>query len=103
MKINKLKKKNYLTSRGKKYCRCLIHVRSKKIRSPYAICTNSVFNLQNKKRSSKTKCGKNYNFKNFSVSELRLYAQEKNIKIKKKNIFLTKKKIIEKLKKKYRD
>ena len=49
----KLNKKNYLTKKEKKYCRCLIHVRSKKIKNPYGICTNSVYNLQKKKRKKK--------------------------------------------------
>ena len=102
MKTNKLKNKNVLSKRSKKYCRCLIHVRSKKIKSPYAICTNSVFNIQKTKRPRKTECGKNYNFNNFSIKELRLYAQEKKIRIRKNNRNLTKKKIIKKLKKKYR-
>lgn len=103
MKTNKLlKKKNNLSKTGRKYCRCLIYVRSKKIMSPYAICTNSVFNRKNKKRPLKTKCGNHYNFNNFNIKELRFYAIEKKIKIKKKNKFITKKQIIEKLKKKYK-
>jgi hypothetical protein len=76
-------------------------VRSKKIKSPYGICTNSVFNLQGKKRS-KINCGKNYNFNNFTVDELRLYAKETNINITKNNKYLTKKEIISVLQKKYK-
>ena len=102
MKI-KLKNKNLLSKKKQKYCRCLIHVRSKKVKNPYGICTNSVYNLQKKKRPKKTECGKNYNFDNFSVKELRLYTKEKNMKITKNNKYLTKKQLAEKLKKKYKN
>jgi hypothetical protein len=43
-----IKKKSKLTNREKRYCRCLIKVRTKGIQNPYAICTNSVYNLQKK-------------------------------------------------------
>lgn len=102
----KLNKKNYLTKKEKKYCRCLIHVRSKKIKNPYGICTNSVYNLQKKKRKKNIECSKNYDFDTFTLEELRLYAKEKNIPITKNNKYLSRKKLLGKIKykqkKKYR-
>ena len=35
-----------LTNREQRYCRCLTKVRNKGIKYPYAICTNSIYNLQ---------------------------------------------------------
>ena len=98
MKKKKKKFKNNISMKSinRRYCRCLIHVRSK-TKSPYGICTNSVFNLQGKKKS-KINCGKNYNFNNFTANELRLYAKEKKINIRKNKKFLTKKAIIRSLK-----
>jgi hypothetical protein len=57
------KKKTKLSSIEKRYCRCLIKVRSRKIQNPYGICTSSVYNKQNKKRTKIVKCGKNYKSK----------------------------------------
>ena len=60
------KKKSNLTKREKKYCSCLMKVRAtlKKSnpRSPYAICTTSLYNAQNLKRTKRIDCSKNYNF-----------------------------------------
>ena len=64
----------------KRYCRCLMKVRSKKIKNPYAICTNSVYNLQGKKRTKVVNCSKNYNFNKFTIKQLRSYAKSKKIK-----------------------
>ena len=99
MKKNKLKKTNRLTPLEKKYCRCLIYVRSKK-NSPYGICTSSVYNKQKKKRTKTVKCGDIYNFKQFSLEELKLYAKEKKIKITNKKGYLSKKKIIDNIRRK---
>lgn len=96
----KLKKKNFLSRSEQKYCRCLIHVRSRKM-SPYGICTNSVYNLQKKKRRRVVPCSKNYDFSRFTAEELRLYAKEKKIRTRKNNRFITKKNLIESIKKNY--
>ena len=96
---SKLKKKTFLSRREQKYCRCLIHVRSSKL-SPYGICTNSVYNLQKKKRKRIVPCSKNYNFSRFTLEELRLYAKEKKIKTRKNSRYIKKKNLIESIKKK---
>ena len=93
----KIKIKAKLNAIERRYCSCLISVRSKKIKSPYGICTSSVYNKKKKKRKKRVPCGPNYNFNNFSINELRSYAREK--KLLKKN--MTKKGIISVLKKKY--
>ena len=87
---SKLKKQTVLSRREQKYCRCLIHVRSRKL-SPYGICTNSVYNLQNKKRRRVIPCSKNYDFSRFTAEELRLYAKEKKIKTRKNSRYIKKK------------
>ena len=74
-KKNLIKKKSNLLKIEERYCRCLIKVRSKKIKSPYAICTNSVYNLQNKKRNKIIDCSSNYNYTNFSKNQLINYNQ----------------------------
>ena len=49
----KIKKKSKLKPVERRYCRCLVYVRSKKkIKSPYGICTSSVYNKQKKKRKN---------------------------------------------------
>jgi hypothetical protein len=96
---SKLKKKTFLNRREQKYCRCLVHVRSSKM-SPYGICTNSVYNLQKKKRKRIVPCSKNYDFNLFTVEEIRLYAKEKKIRTRKNNRFIKKKTLIQSIKKK---
>lgn len=59
----------------KRYCRCLVKVKSRKIKNPYGICTSSVYNKQNKKRTKRVNCSKNYNFKNFTKSQLKYYKK----------------------------
>ena len=60
------KKKSKLQSLKKRYCSCLFKLRKKKslkkkkpfkqIKNPYAICTHTIFNLQNKKKLVKIDC-----------------------------------------------
>lgn len=72
-KNNKIKKKkSKLSSIEKRYCSCLIKVRSRKIKNPYGICTSSVYNKQNKKRTKIVKCGKNYKSKTKKKSKSKL-------------------------------
>ena len=91
-----------LTAREQRYCRCLVKVRATGIRNPYAICTNSVYNLQKKKRKKTVLCSLNYNFEKFTKPQLLNYVKDKKIKHKKT---FTKKKLIglinHKLKTKY--
>jgi hypothetical protein len=74
------KQKSNLSSREKRYCRCIIKLRSKGIKNPYGICTNSVYNLQKKKRTKLVKCSKNYDLNKLSLKQLQYYARKKNIK-----------------------
>ena len=68
------------TEREKRYCRCLMKVRSKLKRgSPYAICTNSVYSIQGTKRRKVVKCSEKYDFKKYTMKQLRAYAKEKKI------------------------
>lgn len=57
-KIKKPSFKN-LSSREKKYCRCVYYLKSKKIKNRYAICTSSVYNKQGVKRKKVVPCSKN--------------------------------------------
>ena len=96
-----IKKKSNLTKREKKYCSCLMKVRAtlKKSnpRSPYAICTTSLYNAQNLKRTKRVNCSKNYNFNVYNLNHLRQYAKEKKIKIYEKGKLLNKSKLIKRL------
>lgn len=80
-----LRKTSKLNNREKRYCSCLMKVRAnlsrKNTRGPYGICTSSVYNKQNKKRTKLIKCSKNYNFKVYSLKHLKEYAREKKIKL----------------------
>jgi hypothetical protein len=76
----------------KKYCACLVKVRSKKNRSPYGICTNSVYGSRGIKRNKVVKCSKSYNLSKLKKYQLRNLAIEKNIK---KTSRLLKKELIE--------
>ena len=75
-----LKKKSNLSAREKRYCRCIIKLRSKGIKNPYGICTNSVYNLQTKKRTKVVKCSENYDITKLNLKQLQYYAKKKNIK-----------------------
>jgi len=64
----------------KKYCSCLMKVRSKKVNNPYGICTNSVYGSRNSVRDRVINCSKHYDFKKYNLKTLKLYAKEKKIK-----------------------
>ena len=72
---NIIKVYSKLSSKEKKYCRCLVKVKSNKIKNPYGICTSSIYNKQNKKRKKRINCSKNYNFKNFNKTQLKYYKK----------------------------
>ena len=57
------KKKNNLTKREKRYCKCLFYLKTKKVKNRYAICTNSVYNRQGVKRTKIVPCTQNYSRK----------------------------------------
>ena len=88
-------------TRDKKYCSCLMKVRGtlKKSnpRSPYAICTSSIYNKQNRKRTKRIKCSKYYKFSQYNMRQLGHYAKEKKIKLSNKGRRLNKKQLITQL------
>lgn len=59
----KFKKNSKLTKREKRYCKCLFYLKTKKIANKYALCTNSVYNLQGVKRTKVVPCTENYSRK----------------------------------------
>ena len=91
-----------LTKREERYCRCITKLSNKGVKVPYAICTNSVYNLQGIKRTRNVPCSLNYNFEKFSKSQLINYVKVRKIKY---NKSATKRKLINlinhKLKTKY--
>ena len=91
-----IKKTKNLIPRERRYCSCLMQVRPK-IKNPYGICTNSVYNLQNTKRTKLVKCSKYYDFSKYNLKILRAYAKEKGIKITKKSKYISKRELVNKL------
>ena len=98
-----IKKKSKLRKIDKKYCKCLLKVRStylkknvgkEKILSPYGICTKSVYFSKNKKRPKNIKCSKNYNFYNLNFKTLKSYGIEKKVKTRNKGKYITKNKLL---------
>tara|TARA_B100000676_G_scaffold150845_1_gene148920 strand:- start:672 stop:1010 length:339 start_codon:yes stop_codon:yes gene_type:complete len=85
-KYNRIKshlvlKTKKLTPREKRYCSCLMKVRSKeKTRNPYGICTAAVYNKQGLVRDRVIKCSKYYDLSRYPLRILRPYAKEKKIK-----------------------
>ena len=79
----------------KKYCSCLMKVRSKKINNPYGICTNAVYGSRNSIRDRVVNCAKYYDFKKYNLKTLKLYAKEKKMKGYSK---LNRKQLLQKLK-----
>jgi len=95
------KKNNKLSNVERKYCSCLVKVRSKKIKNPYGICTNSVYGSRKIKRKKVVRCSKYYNLSKLKKDQLYYIAKEKNLRISKK---ILKKQLIEILKTKlYKD
>ena len=96
-----IKNTSKLTEREKKYCSCLMKVRvtlkKRNPRTPYAICTNSLYNAQNLKRTKRVDCSKYYKFNKIKLENLRLFAKEKKIKISEKGKMLNKKQLINRL------
>jgi len=80
IKSNIVLKTKKLTPREKRYCSCLMKVRSKRVRNPYGICTSSVYNKQGVVRVKQIKCSKYYDLSKYPLRILRPYAKEKKIK-----------------------
>ena len=98
-------KKSKLSPREHRYCSCLLKVRGKSkplrsdnIQNPYGICTNSVYNLQDKKRTKRIGCLKNYDLNSITFYQLKALAIEKKIKVRDKGRYISKKKILNRLK-----
>ena len=64
----------------KKYCSCLMKVRSKKNPNPYGICTDAVYGSRGLVRDKVVECSEEYNFSKYNLKMLKLYAKEKKIK-----------------------
>ena len=64
----------------KKYCSCLMKVRSKKNPNPYGICTDAVYGSRGLVRDKVVECSEEYNFDKYNLKMLKLYAKEKKIK-----------------------
>jgi hypothetical protein len=77
------KKNSNLSTIQRKYCSCLLKVRSKK-NSPYGICTKSVYGSRNLKRNKTIKCSKSYKIPNLTKKQLYNLAKEKKVKVSKK-------------------
>ena len=108
-KYNKIKshlvlKTKKLTPREKRYCSCLMKVRSKKVRNPYGICTAAVYNKQGLVRDKQITCSKYYDLSRYPLRILRPFAKEKKIEnyaiLKKAELLKELKKYQEKNKKK---
>ena len=95
------KKNNKLSNVERKYCSCLVKVRSKKNKNPYGICTSSVYGSRKIKRKKVVRCSKYYNLSKLKKEQLYYLAKEKNLRINKK---ILKKQLIDILKTKlYKD
>ena len=96
-----IKNTSKLSKREKKYCSCLMKVRAtlkkRNPRAPYAICTNSLYNAQNLKRTKRIDCSKFYEFNNIKLKNLREFAREKKIKITENGKLVNKKQLINRI------
>ncbi len=100
-KSNLFTKKAPLTRRERKYCSCLLQVRSKRLPyNPYAVCTNSVYNSQGVSRTKKVDCDPNYNYDVIPINSVRALAEEKKISIMGKKGMATKKILVDRISRK---
>jgi hypothetical protein len=75
-----IKKSAKLGFLGRKYCSCLVKVRSKSLKNPYGICTKSVYLSRKKKRAYRPSCLRAYNFNKLTYTQLKGIIIEKKIK-----------------------
>jgi hypothetical protein len=95
------KKSSKLSKVDRKYCSCLVKVRSNKIKNPYGICTNSVYGSRKIKRNKIVGCSRFYKLNKLKKKQLYYLAKEKKLKVTNK---VLKKDLIEILKTKlYKD
>lgn len=64
----------------KKYCSCLMKVRSKKNPIPYGICTDAVYKSRGLIRDKVVECTEYYDFNKYNLKMLKMFAKEKKIK-----------------------
>jgi hypothetical protein len=94
-----IKKSSRLRKLERKYCRCLVKVRSKslykdKIDNPYGICTNSVYLLKGLKRPKSINCLKNIDSNKLNFRQLKAYSIERKLPIRNKGRFISQKKML---------
>ncbi len=100
-KINLFTKKTPLTKRERKYCSCLLDVRSKRQPyNPYAVCTKSVYNSKGVSRTKRIDCDQNYNYNAVPINSVRALAEEKKIPIMGKKGMSSKKVLVERISRK---
>lgn len=81
-KRNLFTKKAPLSRRERRYCSCLLDVRSKRLPyNPYAVCTKSVYNSQGVSRKKRVDCDPNYNYDVVPIDSIRALAEEKKISL----------------------
>jgi hypothetical protein len=100
-KNNLFSKKAPLTRRERRYCSCLLDVRSKRLPyNPYAVCTKSVYNSQGVSRKKRVDCDPNYNLNAVPLDSVRALAEEKKISLMNKNGMASKKILVGRLSRK---
>lgn len=76
----------------KKYCSCLSKLRGARPKGAYAICTKSVYHTRGLKRNKIVRC-----YKHKNLTELRMYAKSKGIKLTKNGTYLNKASLLKKI------
>jgi hypothetical protein len=100
-KNNLFSKRAPLTRRERRYCSCLLDVRSKRLPyNPYAVCTKSVYNSQGVSRKKRLDCDPNYNLNAVPIDSVRALAEEKKISLMNKNGMASKKILVGRLSRK---
>ena len=98
--MTQFKKSAKLSGIERKYCSCLVKVRSGSIK-PYGICTRSVYGSRKIKRTKTVKCSKGYKLPSLKKSQLVDLAKEKKLRVNNK---MKKSQVISMLKEKlYKD
>ena len=95
-------KRTPLTKRERKYCSCLLDVRDKQAEektnyNPYAVCTNSVYISQGKRRNKFVNCETSYNYEKLPAKSLRNLAKEKKLSIMKNHKMASKRIVISRI------
>ncbi len=100
-KANLFTKKAPLSKRERRYCSCLLNVRSKRLPyNPYAVCTQSVYTSQGVSRKKRVDCDPNYNFDVVPINSVRALAEEKKISIMGKKGMASKKVLVDRISRK---